>query len=57
MDTNLLTLLVLFQDGQASFIPSLEMCILVSDDDVALGSIALSFILLKGRESEMKRLM
>lgn len=34
MDTNLLTLLVLFQDGQASFIPYPEMCILVSDDDV-----------------------
>lgn len=32
VDTNLLTLLVLFQGGQASFIPYLEMCILVSDD-------------------------
>lgn len=39
VDTNLLILLVLFQDGQASFIPFLEMHILVSDMYAALGSI------------------
>lgn len=41
MDTNLLMSLVPFQGGQASFIPYLEMCILVSDESAALGSIAI----------------
>lgn len=54
MDTNLLMSLVPFQGGQASFIPYLEMCILVSDESVALGSIAISFKLLPGRKGKMK---
>lgn len=40
MNTNLLMFLVPFQGGQASFIPYLEMYILVSDESVALGSVA-----------------
>ena len=54
MDTNLLMSLVPFQGGQASFIPYLEMCILVSDQSVALGSIAISFKPLPGRKGKMK---
>lgn len=41
MDTNVLMSLVLFQGGQASFIPYVEMCILVSDGFVALGSVVI----------------
>uniref|UniRef100_A0A9L0RSL2 Pirin n=1 Tax=Equus caballus TaxID=9796 RepID=A0A9L0RSL2_HORSE len=43
--------------GQASFIPYLEMCILVSDEYVALGSIAVKFKLQKKRKGKMTPLM
>ena len=54
MDTNLLMSLVPFQGGQASFIPYLEMGILVSDESAALGSVAIQFKLLPGRKDKMK---
>lgn len=57
LDTNFLMSLVPFQGGPASFIPYLEMCILVSDEYVALGSIAVKFKLQKKRKGKMTPLM